>query len=215
MQAQASLIVGNDFRYQLTIRTAGARAEYPLLHQSVIRENRPSRHCVARATAGSDHCHWVRALIVTTQPGVQDSRTNRRSRWRVVECSGKRAFLAQHGICTAFFGRGCTAGESGFRGLQPLVQRPISGHAEALPPDQAAGGRTRDAVGKIAADHPDGPQASVRMVRRAETEATPARSARRLNDPLHLASVDFSPLYQRLLPTSCSDRLECRRDLPG
>jgi hypothetical protein len=68
----------------------------------------------------------------------------------------------RHSLC---FGRGCTAGESGFRGLQPpRVRRPMSEHGEALPPDQVAGGRPRNAVGSSAAGHPEGAHARARMV---------------------------------------------------
>jgi hypothetical protein len=59
MLARASLKGGNDFLYQLAIRTTGARAVYASLAQSVIRENKPSRIGVVRAIAGSEHCRWV------------------------------------------------------------------------------------------------------------------------------------------------------------
>jgi hypothetical protein len=39
-----------------------------------------------------------------------------------------------------------------------------AGHGETLPPDQVAGGRARNRVKSAAAGHPDGPQASARMV---------------------------------------------------
>ena len=72
----------------------------------------------------------------------------------------------QHGFS---LGRGCTAGESGFRGLQPpRVRCPMSGHGEPLPPDRGAGGGPGNSVGSSAADHPDGPHASARIARRAE-----------------------------------------------
>ena len=38
----------------------------------------------------------------------------------------------------------------------------MSGHGEAMPPAQVAGGRPRSAVGSATADHPDGPHASAR-----------------------------------------------------
>jgi hypothetical protein len=73
----------------------------------------------------------------------------------------ERAFSSVWHRHSLSFGRSYTVGESGFRGLQPLrVRCPISGHGEALPPDQVAGGRPRNAVGSSAADHPDGPHAS-------------------------------------------------------
>ena len=79
---------------------------------------------------------------------------------------GCEGVSAQCGIGMALsFGCGCTAGESGFEALQPpRVRYPMGGHGEASPPDQVAGGRTRNAVRSAAADHPDGPQASARMV---------------------------------------------------
>jgi hypothetical protein len=39
-----------------------------------------------------------------------------------------------------------------------------AGHRETLPPDRVAGGRARNRVKSAAGDHPDGPQASARMV---------------------------------------------------
>src|SRR5271157_3454952 len=63
------------------------------------------------------------------------------------------------------FGCRCTWGESGRAALQlSRVLGLSSGQAWALPPDKAAGGRSRDAVRAAAGDHPAGPHASARIV---------------------------------------------------
>src|SRR5271165_1927443 len=63
------------------------------------------------------------------------------------------------------FGCRCTWGESGRAAVQlSRVLGLSSGQAWALPPDKAAGGRSRDAVRAAAGDHPAGPHASARIV---------------------------------------------------
>ena len=103
------------------------------------------------------------------KPVAQDSRTKRRARWTI------NGFLATKGLgqcgIDIIFLSDASAWQAG-PGLSFCNHRESDtrsvGHGETLPPDQVAGGRARNRVKSAAADHPDGLQASARMVSRAE-----------------------------------------------